>query len=112
MTPRETVLAQIEHRETPQVPYTLPFEEEVAARLDEHYGGNEWRQRMVPYVARCGGVINPLREPVDDAHAKDVFGTVWRTDRLPSVVVEPGVKKRLPMCERPSGRPRGLTRTF
>ena len=30
MTPREIVLEQIHHRETPHIPYTLAFEQDVA----------------------------------------------------------------------------------
>jgi uroporphyrinogen decarboxylase len=92
MNPREIVLEQIQHRETAAVPYTLAFEPEVAARLDEHYGGEDWRARIVRYMAHCGGVVRPVSEPIDDTHYRDAFGTVWRTDKLPPVVVEPGLK--------------------
>jgi len=92
MTPRETVQAQLRHEETANVPYTLPFEEDVGQRLDGHYGGPEWRERLVPYVAWCGGVLKPLREELGDQRYRDAFGTVWRTDSLPPVVVEPGLK--------------------
>ena len=92
MTPRETVLEQVRHRETPQVPYTLAFEPDVATRLDEHFGGQDWRSKIVPYVARCGGVANLWCEPEDPVHRRDVFGTLWRTDKLPRVVVEPGLE--------------------
>jgi len=50
MTPRETVFEQVRHHETPNVPYTLAFEPEVAERLDEHYGGEEWRTDELPAV--------------------------------------------------------------
>ena len=92
MNPREIVFEQIHHRETIPVPYTLAFEPEIKARLDEHYGGEDWRERIVPYVAQCGSVIASGIETIDDAHYRDAFGTVWRTDRLPPVVVEPGLK--------------------
>jgi uroporphyrinogen decarboxylase len=92
MKPREIVLEQIRHRETPQVPYTLAFEEEVGTRLDEHYGGEAWRERIVPYITHCGGVTSSPNEKLDDAHHRDAFGTVWRTDVLPTAVVEPGLK--------------------
>ena len=92
MTLREIVLEQIRHRETAQVPYTLPFEEDVGARLDEHFRGQAWRTRLIPYIAQCGSVARPPSEKIDDAHYRDVFGTVWRTDILPSAVVEPGLK--------------------
>ncbi|MFH1570753.1 MAG: uroporphyrinogen decarboxylase family protein [Gemmatimonadota bacterium] len=93
MTPKQVVLDQIRHRETDPVPYTLAYEEEVGARLDAHFGGNAWRQRAVPYVVQCGGVARHPREDLDATHYRDAFGTVWRTDELPPVVVEPGLKK-------------------
>jgi uroporphyrinogen decarboxylase len=91
MKPRDIVLNQIHHRDTPAVPYTLAFEEDVGARLDLHFGGDSWRRRLVPYVRRCGSVCGSTREKIDDAHHRDAFGTVWRTDRLPASVVEPGL---------------------
>jgi len=93
MTPRETVLAQVGHRETAQVPYTLPFEPDVATRLDAHFGGDAWRRRLVPYLVQCGSVAKLPTEKVDAAHYRDVFGTVWRSDQLPPVVVKPGLTK-------------------
>ena len=92
MNPREIILEQIHHRETAPVPYTLAFEPEVRTRLDEHYGGEEWRERIVPYMTGCGCVVTSGNEPIDDSHYRDVFGTVWRTDELPAVVVERGLK--------------------
>jgi len=93
MTPRQIVQAQIRHCETPAVPYTLAYEEEVGQRLDDHYGSPDWRQRVVPYLVPVGGVCSPRHEKLDDTHHRDVFGTVWRTDELPNVVVEAGLKR-------------------
>jgi len=92
MTLREIVLEQIHHRETNQIPYTLGFEQDVGTRLDEHFGGNAWRKKLVPYIAHCGGVSRHPHEKLDATHHRDAFGSVWRTDRLPSAVVEPGLK--------------------
>ena len=92
MNPREIVLDQIHHRETAPVPYTLAFEEDVGARLDEHYGSDAWRERPVKYIAQCGGVCKSTNEKVDDTHHRDAFGTIWRTDQEPPSVVEPGLK--------------------
>jgi uroporphyrinogen decarboxylase len=92
MTPREIVLNQIHFRETWPVPYTLPFEPDVGKRLDAHYGSPTWRQRLVRYLVQSGGVAKPPREQIDGTHYRDAFGTVWRTDQLPPVVVEPGLK--------------------
>lgn len=92
MKPRDIVLEQIHHRETDPVPYTLGFEQDVGVRLDEHFGGDAWRERLVPYVVQCGAVANVSNDEIDDTHYRDAFGTVWRTDELPAVVVEPGLK--------------------
>ena len=92
MTPREIVLRQIAHQETKEVPYTLSFEDEVGTRLDRHFGGKAWRDRKVPYVVSCGSIGRPPKQELDATHHRDVFGTVWRTDELPGVVVEAGLK--------------------
>ncbi|MDH7568441.1 MAG: hypothetical protein QHJ73_02475, partial [Armatimonadota bacterium] len=93
MSPREIVRAQIEHRETDPVPYTLGMEPEVAARLDAYFGHPGWRERLIPYLVQCGSLVRIPEERLDPAHVRDAFGTVWRTDRLPRVVVEPGLKQ-------------------
>jgi uroporphyrinogen decarboxylase len=92
MKPRDAILDQIHHRETAPVPYTLGFEPEIGARLDEHYGGDAWRKRLVPYMAWCGGICRDMNEKVDDAHYRDAFGTLWRGDQLTPSVVEPALK--------------------
>ncbi len=56
MTPREIVLNQINHRETAEIPYTLPFEDEVGERIDRHYDSAAWRKRIKPYVVTVGAV--------------------------------------------------------
>ncbi len=92
MKPRDIVFDQIHHHETVPVPYTLAFEQDVAARLDEYFSGDAWRERLVRYIAQCGSVCKSTNEELDDAHHRDAFGTVWRTDKLPPSVVEPGLK--------------------
>ena len=92
MNRRSIVLDQVRHHETVRVPYTLAFEEDVAIRLDEYFGEEAWRERMIKYVAECGSVSERKNEELDDTHHRDAFGTVWRTDKLPPYVVEPGLK--------------------
>jgi len=92
MKPREIVLEQIHHRETAPIPYTLTFEEDVGVRLDEHFGGEDWREKLIPYIVPCGSVAKAPNEELDATHHRDAFGTVWRTDELPQSVVEPGLK--------------------
>lgn len=92
MTPREIVLEQIHHRPTEPVPYTLGFDEEVGSRLDWHYGGKSWRERLVPYIVSCGGIDRRKWEPISDTLRRDLFGSVWRTDLRPFHLEEPGLK--------------------
>jgi len=70
----------------------LEFDENVRIRLDEYFGGEAWRERIVKYIVLCGSASKPKKEELDDAHYRDAFGTVWRTDQLPPSVVEPGLK--------------------
>lgn len=93
MTPREIVLDQIHHRETIPIPFTLDFEEGVDARLDEHYGGTEWRSRMPAYIVRVTTVDEDRKVPIDDLHYRDGFGSVWSTAGRPFHLVEPGLKE-------------------
>jgi uroporphyrinogen decarboxylase len=93
VTPREIVLAQIQHHETEPVPYTLAFEPDVKERLDQHYGRPEWQEKIVPYIRHCGWMLKDTNETIDDTHHRDVFGTLWRTDGAESAVVEPGLKE-------------------
>lgn len=92
MTPREAILEQIHHRETRPVPYTLGFDEEVGKRLDEHYGGPEWREALIPYMQGVSAVNNMKREALDDGvRARDRYGSIWRIDRRPFHLEEPAL---------------------
>lgn len=91
MTPRDIVTEQIHHRETELVPYTLAFEPEVETRLDDHYDGEAWSERLMPYIARSekiAVIVKNERSP----RIVDPFGTVWRLDMLFPSVIEPALK--------------------
>ena len=94
MTPREIILAQIHHRPTQTVPYTIYFDPTVEARLDEYYGDEPWRDKLLPYIASCGFVGSAKRQakPISDTLSRDLFGTVWRTDKRPIHLQEPALK--------------------
>ena len=83
MTPRDIVLEQIHHRETPAVPYTLLYEDVIAEQLDAHYGGPQWRNRLVTYITRVGAVDTNVSEQTDESHFRGGFGEIWRSDRRP-----------------------------
>jgi uroporphyrinogen decarboxylase len=83
MSLRETVLDSLAHRQPANVPYTVAFEGDVAARLDAHYGGPQWRDRILPYITGVGAVDTDKKEVLDATHTRDPYGGIWRTDRLP-----------------------------
>ena len=88
---RDYVLEQIHHHETSPVPFTLHFEGDVAERLDEHYGGPQWRRRMPPYMVGVSAVNTWPTETLDDGRLRDAYGTVWRTDRRPWHLEQPAL---------------------
>ena len=94
MTPREIVLAQINHEETHPVPYTFGCEDVgLSEQLQKYYGSQRWQTMFVPYITRAGGIDVLRREPIDETHARDIFGTLWRLDRRPWHLEAPGLKQ-------------------
>ena len=90
-TPRERVLAQIHHRETDYVPYTIRFEGDVAERLDVHYGSDVWRSLIDNAIRRLPGPDLEVRRNNDACHT-DLYGSTWRVDRRTFHLVEPALK--------------------
>ena len=76
MTGRERILAAIGHRETDFVPYVIPIDPVVVERLNEHYGGPEWRRRIQGF--HCAVGVQWGREELTDGTWRDAFGVVWR----------------------------------
>ena len=93
MTPREMVLEQIHYRATKPVPYTLPFEEDVANRLDQHYGDQAWRGSLVPHIISSKSIDRGKRYCVGDGLSRDLYGSIWRTDRRPYHLEETALKE-------------------
>lgn len=90
---RDVVFDQIAHRETPEVPYSLGFEDNVGAQLDEYYGGPAWRERLKPYIVGVGAVDTDLKVPINDRYARDGYGGIWRQDRRPWHLEKPPLSK-------------------
>ena len=92
MTPREIVLEQIHHHQTSPVPYTLWFEGDVAERLDDHYGGRQWRDRLQTFIVNTGVVDPRKNDPTGrEGYDRDPYGSVWRSDRRPFHLEAPGL---------------------
>ena len=96
MTPKERVIAQINHQETDPIPYTLGFDEEghFEERLDDHFGSDAWQGLLdsaIRSLPRPGtGVI--VDETVERYYT-DAYGTTWQVDRRPYGLVEPALKE-------------------
>lgn len=75
MTPRERVVAAIEHRETEYVPYVIPIDPEVVGRLNAYYGSEKWRGRIEGFFQGAGVSWGSERE--GKSRWTDAFGVVW-----------------------------------
>jgi uroporphyrinogen decarboxylase len=97
MTPKERVIAQIEHRETDYLPYTLDFERDYAieARVDVHYGSLHWRDLLKNHIIRIRVVSDNFwtRKLDIPEYWTDLFGTTWRMRPRPRHPVEPALKE-------------------
>jgi uroporphyrinogen decarboxylase len=71
------------HRQPEAVPYTLGMEPAVAERVDAHYGGPQWRERLTQFIVDVRAVDTDIREPFDEARERDAYGGIWRVDRRP-----------------------------
>ena len=91
MKPRDVVLEQIHHHETRPVPFTLGWEGDVGERLDRHYGGPHWRERLTPYLVHTGAVEPWPLTKIDEARSRDAYGTVWRLDLRPFHIERPAL---------------------
>ena len=92
MTPRELVKKQFRFEETEPVPYWIPYEEQIAEEIDTHYGGAEWRERVIPYVHGWHCVGGGPTEDLGDGRIRDPFGYVWRGGELMHLE-EPALKE-------------------
>ncbi len=95
MTPREAILAVINHEEVRPVPYTLGWEGDVGERLNEHYGNTEWGSRFTTYFGHAGAVDTMRKVPFEEREhcTKDLYGSIWRHDCRPFHLEEPGMAK-------------------
>jgi len=85
---RDWVLAALRFEEAAPVPYQLPMEDSVAERLDAHYGGADWRQRLEQHI----GTVHVPGLGVEEAYGPvDLFGTVWRFDKRPHHLERPAL---------------------
>ncbi len=83
MTPREAIYEVLAHRTVRPVPYTLAMEDVICERLNDHYQGTAWNERITPYTVVVRAVDTDASTPISDTHYRDSYGGIWRADRLP-----------------------------
>ena len=101
MTPKERVTAQIEHRGTDLIPYTLSFEidpnktieNDVLERMNAHYGNDSWQSKLDDHVVRIDAGILGILPDSGAAISVDKYGTEWRTDKRPWHMTKPALEK-------------------
>lgn len=76
MTPRERIVAAINHEETDYVPYVIPIDPEVVERLNAYYGSDAWRRRIHGFFQ--GGGVSWGSEREGKGEWTDAFGVVWQ----------------------------------
>jgi len=82
VTPREVVQAAFRFEQADPLPYWIPIDGAVSERLDEWYGGPEWRGRLVSYVNGWHCVGGGGSENIGENLVRDPFGYVFRTGQL------------------------------
>lgn len=89
MKPRDIVLDALQHRDTPEIPYTLLFDESIGERLDAHYSSPAWRHRLTPYIVTVAAVDTDPKETIDATYYRDAYGALWRHNRRPWHLQQP-----------------------
>jgi uroporphyrinogen decarboxylase len=69
------------------------MEKVVAEKLDDYYGTPSWRGRLIPYITDVASIDTHRNRRIDDVYERDVFGSIWRTDRRPWHLEERALKK-------------------
>jgi uroporphyrinogen decarboxylase len=87
MNPKEMVYAQIAHKETPYIPYTIRFDKNsgLVEKLDAHYGSSSWQDSLNQHIVRVYPIDTGMRWQTDEQGtvAVDHFGVTWRNQEEP-----------------------------
>ncbi len=101
MTPKERVIAQIEHKETDFIPYVLDFEEDwdrsikdgALERVNSYYGNNSWRDKIDNHIIQVPTVNFGVDYESGKTISTDMYGTQWRVDKRPMYVERSALEK-------------------
>ena len=84
MTPRENVYHQIRHEQTDTVPYTLSIDSDLADRISEYYGNDDWKATIHPSIVHVGHIDRIRHQSIGNQRTRDLYGGIWRWDRQPA----------------------------
>ncbi len=96
MTPKERVIAQIKHKETDFIPYTLSFDDEageVVERVNSYYGGNFWQDKIDNHIVYIPVIDFGIDVKSERTFSTDMYGTLWRVDKRPFHLEKPVLNK-------------------
>lgn len=101
MIPRERVIAQIKHKETDFIPYTLYFEEDfdeglkhgALERVNSYYGNDSLRAKLDNDIVQIPTVNFGVDYGSNKIISTDMYGTQWRVDKRPFHVKKPALDK-------------------
>jgi len=101
MIPKERVIAQIEHKETDFIPYTLYFEEVfdeecncgVLQRVNSYYGSVSWQTKLDNHIVIVPTVNFGVDFGANKTFSTDMYGTTWRVDKQPFHLEKPALNK-------------------
>lgn len=101
MTPRERVIAQIKHKETDFIPYTLHFEEDFdeglnhggSEQMNSYYGNDSWRAKLDNHIVQIPTVNFGVDYGSNKIISTDMYGTRWRVDKRPMHIEKPALEK-------------------
>lgn len=84
MTAREIVRKRIAHEGTRETPYTIEFEPALLKKLTEHYGCEDWQEKLLKQYTVSFLTVDTVRlEKIDDNFSRDALGAIWRMDKRP-----------------------------
>ena len=84
MTPRENVYHQIRHEQTDTVPYTLSIDSDLADRVTEYYGNDDWKATIRPSIVQVAYLDRIKHQSIGNQRTRDLYGGIWRWDQKPA----------------------------
>ncbi|MCL2096930.1 MAG: hypothetical protein FWH10_08515 [Oscillospiraceae bacterium] len=85
MTSREILLNTMQRKSNPGniVPYTIGFDcPALEEKVNKYYGVN-WREKTRQFIHSPFNISTTREIHIGNDRVRDVFGSVWRTDKLP-----------------------------